>query len=486
MIKRSLSIALILIIMLFAVLVPAHAEGFIYEFKEDHNGPHCKSILMMNVDTGTIVYSLNPDEPLPMASLTKIMTYIVAYENIPDLQNTVIRVTSEVEEELMDTGSSLAGVMIGEDLTAFQLLNLMMVPSGNDAALVLEKYINTLNIKLGDVKQSEALRSGAEIGQDEIEDEENEGEGDDKVMTCIDLMNRKAKEIGCERTHFMNSHGLYDPQHFATARDLMKITNYATTLPDFSDIVKQTVYTLPATNVSPEPRDLHTTNRMLFSSAEEYYMYATGIKTGSLNESGYCLASSAVYEGYTYIVIALGSPYYTPETGERIYFQGEMYDSRELYRWAFTELEMKTIVTSGELLGNVNLKYAWKKDKLQVVAAENITAILPKEVEVSSVIAKMDLPDAVEAPIRKGDVIGRAVLTYADEEIAVVPLMASESVERSELIMTLDQGKEVFTSTWFLFVVGIILVLIVIYVVLIIIYRNKRKRYKQVRRHRDM
>ncbi len=489
--QRIIGIIAALMILASSILAPASAEGFITDRLEGVGGPHCKSILMMNVDTGTIVYALNPNEPMSIASLTKIMTYIVAYENILDIQNTLITVPEEVITELADTGSSVAGIVAGETYTGIQLLNLMMVPSGNDAALALEKYINSLGITLGDVKEKETARgyepeipdaASAENGNQPVDEFANES--DDKVMTCIDLMNRKATELGCVATHFMNSHGLYDPQHYSTARDLMKITSFASTLPQFTDIVNQTVYELPPTNMNPETRYSYTTNRMLIDNAGEFYRYATGIKTGTLVESGRCLASSAVYQGYTYIIIALGGFPLQDENG--IEFHGEMIDSRELYRWAFTELDMKTIVTTGELLGNVNLKYAWKQDKLQVVAAENVTAILPINVEISSVLTKMDLPDAVEAPIRKGDIIGQAVLTYTDEVIATVPLMAAESVEKSEIMMTLDQGQEVFTSQWFLLIVGVIAVLIVVYIILIVIYRNKKKRYRSVRRHRNM
>ncbi len=492
--KRKLtSLIAALAIFVSTSILPASAEGFITDRLEGVGGPHCKSILMMNIDTGTIVYSINPDEPAPMASLTKIMTYIVAYEYIPDIQNTIITVSDEVITELADTGSSVAGIVAGESLTGLQLLNLMMVPSGNDAALAFEKYIDSLGITLGEVKAKEIERgytpqapenTDTDGGDEAQSMDEFAGDSDDKVMTCIDLMNRKAEELGCESTHFVNSHGLYDPLHYSTARDLMKITSFATTLPNFASIVNQTVYELPATNKNPEAQYKYTTNKMLINNAAEYYQYATGIKTGTLIESGRCLASSAVYQGYTYIIVALGGFPLEDENG--IEFHGEMIDSRELYRWAFTELGMKNIVTAGELLGNVDLKYAWQQDKLQVVAAENVTAILPVNVEVSSVLTKMDLPDAVEAPIRKGDIIGQAILTYTDEVIATVPLMAVESVEKSEIMMTLDKGKEVFTSQWFILIVGAIVILIIIYIILIIIYRNKKKRYRSVRRHRDM
>ena len=140
---KKLAAGLLAALLLLAAPLSASAEGFTFNWDSDDNqGPHCKSLFMLNLDTDTVVYTYNPDEPLPMASMTKIMTYIIAYESIPDLENTVITVPQSVETELLGTGSSLAGVQVGEELTAHTLLYLMMVPSGNDAALTLMKYVD--------------------------------------------------------------------------------------------------------------------------------------------------------------------------------------------------------------------------------------------------------------------------------------------------------------------------------------------------------
>ena len=148
--KKLMAAVLTGVMLLSCGLCAQAEEGFTFNWDSDTNqGPHCKSIFMLNLDTDTVVYTHNPDEPLPMASMTKIMTYIVAYENIPDLENTVITVPQSVETELLGTGSSLAGVQVGEELTAHTLLYLMMVPSGNDAALTLMKYVDDINMAYG-------------------------------------------------------------------------------------------------------------------------------------------------------------------------------------------------------------------------------------------------------------------------------------------------------------------------------------------------
>ena len=114
---RSLSALFLAACLTVCLSLPAQAEGFDFGWDQDEQnpeGPHCKSIIMLNLDTDTVVYALNPDERLSMASLTKIMSYIVAYETIPDIENTVITVPQSVADDLEGTGSSLAGIAVGE------------------------------------------------------------------------------------------------------------------------------------------------------------------------------------------------------------------------------------------------------------------------------------------------------------------------------------------------------------------------------------
>ena len=310
-------------------------------------------------------------------------------------------------------------------------------------------------------------------------------ENGDGLMSFVELMNRKAAELGCTNTHFMNPHGLHDENHYTTAREMAAITEFALTLPYFSEITSQTSYTQPPTNLTSEARTVTTTNRMLVETAEEHYTYATGIKTGSLNESGYCIAASASYDGYSYLCICLGSPYLDAD-GNHIDYHGEMYDAATLFRWALTSIENKTIVTDGDLIGEVDLKYVWNKDRIQVVAKGNVTAMLPTDLDESSIKMTLSLPDAVKAPVAKGDEVGTATYTYKGEVLAEVPLVAAESVERSEIIQTIEQGKEIITSPWFLITAGAILVLLVVYIALAVLMNRKRRKMRRVKKYRDL
>lgn len=533
----ALLVAAVLFVTAFAL--PASAEGFTYTWEEGKGGPHSKALFMLNLDTDTVVYSMNADEAMPMASMTKIMSYIVAYENIPDIETAVITVPESVSQEMYGTYSSEAGIVTGEQLTGLQLLNLMMIPSGNDAALTLAKHVDALyaqgtigqkpaetpseggeeapksqsqptataeaaptSTQGAPVAQGLAVQPGGEpkvqpMAETQATPEPEGGTTDPTEGSTnyadsyfVKLMNEKAAALGCENTNFTNPHGLHHANHYTTARDMMKIAKYAMTLPNFTEITSATYYQLPPTNMRSDPDAVTTTNRLLLNAMgidgySYYYQSATGIKTGSLNESGYCITASATAYGYTYLVVAMGSPMVDAQ-GNDIDVHGEMLDCIELFRWALSSLEKRTVVAQGELVGSVKLEYAWRKDTLQVVAGDNASAMLPASVVASSIEVKADLPEKVQAPVKKGDALGTATLYYADEALGTISLVAGETVEKSSMIQMITQGKDVITSPWFLVVISIVLVLIIIYIILVVLYRKKQKKLRKVRRFRDM
>ena len=203
--KKKLFPILCFFLVLCSMLPAAQASAATFNIDFE---TYSAAIELVNLDTDTIVYQKNATARREPASTTKIMTFIIVSEQIQDLDNTQVTVTKEVVDQLLGTGSSLSGIKEGDVLTVMQLLNCMMVPSGNDAALVLADYVSNGN-----------------------------------VAAFVDLMNQKAQELGCQDTHFTNPHGLHDDEHYTTAHDLYLITKYAMSLPHFTDICDQTRYT---------------------------------------------------------------------------------------------------------------------------------------------------------------------------------------------------------------------------------------------------
>lgn len=452
MIKKVFGIfSVFLVICVIFTARPASAATFDIDFATS-----CQALELVNLDTGTVVYAKNADEQREPASLTKIMTFIVVSEHISDLQGTNIPVNQSVVDQLSGTGSSMAGIKAGDVLTAYQLLNCMMVPSGNDAALVLADYV-----------------------------------GGGNVQAFVDMMNEKAAALGCTGTHFANPHGLHDPNHYTTASDFAKIAQYAMTLPYFMDICNQTTYSYspvggPDAGITMPA--LYTTNLLLEKNVQGgkyFYKYAKGVKTGHTSDSGYCLVSTATADGYSYLCVAMGAPI-TNADGSAVPTRGEMVDSVNLYKWAFRSLQIKQIVAQDDTLGEVKLNYAWGQDTLLLTAQNSYSTILPSAVQASSVLITKNIPASVDAPVKKGDVVGTATLSYAGQDLATINLVASESVEESQLLRTMEVVKGIFTSVWFIVIASVIVLLILLYIVLAVIYNRKKKQLRKVKKYRKM
>ncbi len=404
-----------------------------------------KSVYLENLDTGSVVFTKAPYERRFPASTTKIMTYIITAEHVSDFKNTFVTVKSEVLHLLDGTGSSVAGLEADEKLSIYQLLNCLMIPSGNDAALILADYV---------------------------------GGGD--ISKFVDMMNNKARDLGCINTHFENPHGLNDPNHYTTVADMAVITKYALTLPMFTEI-SNTV----TSDCLGGDRYLVTTNYMIDENrgGEYYYPYAQGIKTGSTgNDSGYCLVSTAVKNGYTYLCIAYGAPY-EDENGEP-YDNGAMIDSANLYRWAFENLSIKSILDRNDLIKEIRIDYAWNKDTIQLSPAEGYSTIMPDDVSIESIDRVYTVPDHIDAPVREGDHVGWVTLSYANQELAKIELLASESVDRSELLSAVDGLKRIASSKWFIITVIVIFILAVIYFIVAAVYNKRKKSRRPVKKYR--
>ena len=321
-----------------------------------------------------------------------------------------------------------------------------MIPSGNDAALVLADYV-----------------------------------GGGSITNFVKMMNKKAKELGCENTHFMNPHGLHDPDHYTTASDLAKITEYAMTLPKFTEITSTTV-----SDCLGEDRPLITTNSLIdeVRGGDYFYKYATGTKTGCTgDDSGYCLVSTAVYEGYSYLCVTLGADY--SKNGEQLE-NGAMKDAKNLFRWAFTSLQLTTVIDEKTIVDEVNINFAWGKDRLKLSPATSYSTILPSDIKASSIDKVYHLPESVNAPVKAGDKIGTVTLKYANNELATVDLVAAETIDQSDLLVAMDGIGKVVSNPWFIVCASLLVLLVIIYIIILTIYSKRCRNRRKVKTYRRM
>lgn len=398
---------------------------------------HSKSGFLINLSTDTIVFEKNADEKLPPASLTKIMTGIIVLENIQDLDNTNITLTRYINDMLYGTNAQLGGILTGETLSARQLIHAALIQSANEAALMLADHV-----------------------------------GDGSIDYFVELMNKKAAQIGATNTHFANPTGLNDDENYSTARDMYLITKYAMEIPMFMEIVSRSSYDSGETSKHQNLRWI-TTNKMMTKDSKYYYPYIKGIKTGSLADSGRSVISTATKDGLTYLFVAMNAPY-TDEPSDNLAFE----DSVSIYKWAFENFQVKSVIKKGENLEDVKVKLSWKQDTAFLASGQDFATIMPNDIELSSIQKRFVLPDYVNAPIKKGQELGHVELVLADEVIGKVPLVSTVNLERSSFLYYLNEFYGITKTFAFKFFLFFIMMLVVFYIFVMIIHnkRNARKR----------
>jgi D-alanyl-D-alanine carboxypeptidase (penicillin-binding protein 5/6) len=404
-----------------------------------------KSVYLVNYDTGTVLYSKDAEKQMFPASITKIMTAILVAEKFHDNLDTVVTVTSD-DVNAVPYGSSLmgTGLKAGEQITVRQLLYGLLLPSGNDAAIVLARVTAS----------------------------------DGKVATFVDEMNKKAKELGCKGTHYTNPHGFQDANHYSTAKDTFIISKFAMTDKTVGDVLSQIVSTTAYSfRTNKQYYSMVNVNSMLLSGVY-YYKYAKGIKTGSTDDAGDCLTSYATNGSMTYYCVVLGST----QVDQRA--TGAFADSKTLYDWAFGNFSLKQIVENNSLQTQVNLELAWNKTKLKLYAGEQFNALVPNATDVTKVqIVPKNLAPTVMAPIKKGQKMCTADVILDGQKLGSIDLVSGDSVERSAPLYFVYMVGRFFGSKWFK-LISAVLVALVVLVFVLGVRRKRRRRFSGRKRRR--
>lgn len=405
--------------------------------------PTVNAVYLINTDVNTVIYQKNQNEKVYPASITKLMTAILVCEKFKDKLDTKVTVEQEDLAELTPYDSKVP-LKAGEELTIEQLLNCILIKSGDDAA-------NTL----------------ARVTSGSVED-------------FVEQMNKKAKEIGLKNTHYVNPHGLHDPDHYTTAVDAYILAKYAMTIPKLKSIVATQTYKLPPTNIVKEERILRNTNYLIMENmTKSYYKYVKGIKTGSTTPAGKCLVSYAEKDGKTYYCVAMGGEM---KDGVNTAFS----ETKALYKWVFRNFDIKPVVKTTDTAAQVSVELAANKTKLLLKPETQLNALVPNSFKTSDLKIDVHVPSKVTAPIKKGDVIGSedVMLITADgklQKLGTVKLVASENVDRSMSLYILSIITKFFNSIWFKIVAVLLVILLIVYIILSVHF-NKRKRMLNRRR----
>ncbi|QGG51638.1 D-alanyl-D-alanine carboxypeptidase [Lysinibacillus pakistanensis] len=231
---------------------------------------YSSNAILVSLENHTILLDKNSEEIIYPASLTKLMTVLVALENIPDLKEKII-LKNRIFTNLYEENASMAGFLPNEEVTAEDLLYGAMLPSGAEASIGLAESI-----------------AGSESG-------------------FVQLMNEKAHQLGMTNSHFMNATGLHHPDHYTTVKDLSILLQSALTNPIFREIYTAERYSIKSTNRHPEGITL-TSRLFNFLNTNEVTKGAIiGGKTGYTEQAGLCLASLASINGEEYLLVTVGA-----------------------------------------------------------------------------------------------------------------------------------------------------------------------------------
>ena len=405
--NRFLS-ALLLIPMVLSLTLPATAIG------QDDLNLFCTNAALLDANHGDLLYDMKANERAYPASITKVMTALLVVEAISYGQlspDTVATVSSSAVQGIPSeyvTGAFKAG----EEISIENLLYCMLLESDCDASNILAEAV------------------------------------DGTVPDFVAHMNRKAGELDCQGTHFTNTYGLHDENHYSTAYDLALIMEAALEYDLFRDVIKTPSYRVPATNLSGE-RYFFNKNALISNLYYEGYVYdkCIGGKTGTTDDAGRCLVAASEDGDELLISVVLGSgPMQVP--GDEKLKQGQFRESRRLLEYGFDNFHRVTITKDSEPVATVKVTMSRQADEVNLKPQGSIVRTLPKSMDLDDIETKIRLfAEEVEAPVEAGAVMGAMTLSYNGEVYGTLDLVAVTSVERSDLLYKKQQFFDFFQTT---------------------------------------
>lgn len=411
-----------------------------------------KAVVLADMDSGRLLYELNKDEQRSPASLTKIMTVLLAVEAYERGDVSLDEMVTAQADCLagLNTDSSTSGIQPGEIISYQDLLYCAMVHSANEACNVLAHRV-----------------SGS-------------------VPAFVDLMNRRAEELGCTNTHFSDPNGLSNDNHYTTAYEMYLITREALRHPLFAEICNTRGYDMSATNLS-QARSFANSNALI-SADSEYgsgYVYpaAAGVKTGFTQKAGYCLVSTAEKDGVRLLAVVMGCDGWL-NAGIEEY--ENFSDTINLYNWAFDNFSYRQAVSSISTVTRVQVEHAAESDAfVNLRPQSDVTLLLPKDLNLETVELKPKVyTDQLVAPIEAGTVLGRAEILIDGVSYGSVNLVNATQVELSRREFMTQRVHQTFSKPLIIVLIVLLLVLAVGYLTLVLRYRAQRRRY--LRRKREL
>lgn len=350
-------------------------------------GLNAKSAILMEESTGNILYESNPDERLPIASVTKVMTMLLIMEAVDSGKISLDDMVT-VSENAMSYGGSTMFLETGEQLTVNDMLKGIAVASANDGCVAMAEHL-----------------AGSE-------------------SAFVDMMNEKAKKLGMENTHFMNTNGLDEDDHYSSARDVAIMSRELMkheTIFNYTSIWMDTL--------RGGKFQLANTNKLI-----RFYDGANGLKTGSTSKALCCLSAAAKRNDMQLIAVVLGAP----TSAERFA------SAKSLLDYGFANYAVNTQITAGDEVQKIAVEKGVDKE-VGVVAGDSCSTLVKKGQE-DNITKEIKIDETITAPIEAGQKIGTMTISRDGEVIADIDLNASSAVEKKGIGLII---KDFFTTIFF-------------------------------------
>ena len=432
---------------------PPVPESYEWEIQSNNipgwpEGPKvmAETAIVMDMDTEEILYAKGIDEKRAPASTTKILTAMLAIEKVPF--ETQITFTDEVNN--IEAGSTHIGIKPGETLTMKDCAYAIFLASANEVSSGVAEYIGTT------------------------------------VPAFVDMMNQRAKELGCTNTHFVNANGLYDENHYTTARDLAIIAKAAFQNETFREVVKTPYYIVPKTNITDEERWLNNHHKMILQGSE-YYEGCLGGKTGYTEKAGNTLVTYAERNGRKLVCALLAD----------VNVVAQYTDTKALLDYGFDSFQrLDTTAVSLSPAKSDKLGKQLEEKGLLSTALETTSISVPKELT-----EELTYKTTLENNMLNIDYyygkqqIGSSSMQASDEILKVSQELSPKEVTKTDASVSPNPTKDSNTSekdnilpSWkyialFLLITGILFYIVVL---IVNIKRSiKRRKRKKARERRD-
>ena len=391
---------------------------------------NAKTAYVSCLETGDVLFQHNPETEIFTTSSTKIMTAIVAIEALDGRLDEKVTVTSQM---LAEVSGNRFGLVAGEEVTVNDLIHILVTGGNNDGAYCLAY-----------------LTSGS-------------------VSAFVGKMNEKAATLGAFSTHYTNPTGMHDDDMVTTVTDTALIAKYAWSLPVFEEASSTPKYVMEATNKA-DYRNIYNRNCLIskYYDANYYNESCAGINAGSTQQGGHCVITVAKKDSLSYLIIVMGA-----ESTDKIYSYTNV---NALADWAFSSFAMVDVLFEENMICEIPVTLSSAVDYVTLAPAKTVSVFLPTDVDIENEITYswQTTEESLEAPVSKGQVVGKVSAVYDGNIIASGDLVVTSDVESSDFLYQLSRIEKLTKSKGFIAAV-ISAIVLSISVVLFNAYRRKNR-----------